>query len=167
MEIPQEDYNRLKEEIELLRQKVESYENTDISKVSIRNTIKDKPITDVWANERKGIFEYNRRSTGVWELFIKIAKELCLDLPKFIERKHSNYCFAERKYNYFDTVSDKKQHKLLTNLTDEEFTLASEMLNEMSAIYNKYYKKLHPTVLANLKNMDADDFSEFHVADLG
>lgn len=165
MEITREEYESMKRQIETLERKIESYEDQPINKTSLRRTVVDQPITGVYPDNKKGIFTYSRSTNGVWELFTKMAKELTKDLPVFIERK-TDHCYHNEVYNYFDGDDSDKLVKLISNFTDTEFQAASNMLNEMSVIYNKYYKQLHPTVKVRLKEMDRNEHDEFEIKDI-
>ncbi|MCR0257680.1 hypothetical protein MKC69_23905 [[Clostridium] innocuum] len=165
MEITREEYENMKQQIEALQRQIDNYDDKQLNKTSIRRTIVDAPITGVYADYLNGRFEYNRSTTGVWELFIKMAKELTRDLPRYRERKN-DYRYRGEVYNCFDNDDRHKIQKLFCNFTDEEFRAASNMLNEMSVIYNKYYKQLHPTVKVHLKEMDNDEYEDFELKDI-
>lgn len=165
MEITREEYENMKQQIEALQRQIDNFDDKLLNKTSIRRTIVDAPITGVDVNNKSGIFAYARRTSGIWDLFTKMAKELTKDLPRFRERM--NDCnYGGGTYNYFDSDDRNKIQKLFSNFTDEEFQAASNMLNEMGLIYNKYFKQLHPTVKVHLKEMDNDEYEDFEVKDI-
>lgn len=165
MEITREEYENMKQQIEALQRQIDNFDDKQLNKTSIRRTIVNAPITGVDVNSKNGIFVYDRRASGVWDLFTKMAKELTRDLPRYRERKvDCNY--RGGTYNYFDSDDRDKFQKLFCNFTDEEFQAASNMLNEMGVIYNNYFKQLHPTVTIHLKEMENDEYEDFEIKDI-
>ena len=60
---------------------------------------------------------------------------------------------------YMNWFGDTKPPKTIEELTEEQLAASVAMLDEMIEIYNRYYKKIHPSVLVNRLN-DVED--EYH-----
>ncbi|MEG2489420.1 hypothetical protein, partial [Anaerorhabdus sp.] len=143
---------------------LDKLERKQINKTSLKNYINNEPISGVKTDECLGIFAYSRHNSIAWELFIKLTKELVREIPEITERKTK---YRNSKYGYFEHNGIYEKQKLISNFTDEEFRISVDMLNEMTVIYNKYYKELHPTVNVKFAHQENDDFIPVKIEDIG
>lgn len=97
-----------------------------------RNIKSDKPI-----------FGYRRGyDQDVWNAFIKLAKAVHTKSPQYYM---STTCSGG--YDPYIRSTSEETPRTVDQLSNEQIKISAEMLNEMIAIYNRYFMMLHEQVI--------------------
>lgn len=154
MEITYEEYCELKNRVLTLEEQLKAA-RLPKKGVALAYLVKQRPISHIQPIDNKAIygFRYSTMNSDAWLEFVKLAK--IIHAP--------NYYYKARRMGdpvgYMNWFGDTKPPKTIEELTEEQLAASVAMLDEMIEIYNRYYKKIHPSVLVNRLN-DVED--EYH-----
>lgn len=141
MYIPDEEYLELKRQIESLSRRLE---------VSCRPRnfaeVVEKPYGYVrCVDDKKLIFMPDRTShDDAWKYICWLGKCIHKEVSKFHRYKGSSCVIKD---------NSPRTPRLITEMTDEQMILSANMMNEIVAVYNKYYKMANTHVMYTDGNM--------------
>lgn len=142
MEISEREYYELKEQVRQLQNKVDGIK--DKPRGDLASAVRELPIDYIASEEAIPVFEYRKRASDTWQVFLRLAKLLHTPSPKFyMDRSHPGYGARP----YIRQSGRMLPPKRISGLTEEQLNASVEMLNEMIPIYNKYFKETHSKVL--------------------
>lgn len=162
MEITQEEYLELQNKLAELQKQV-----NDMTKKP-RNTfaglVAEMPIDritiDNYKDRRTEVAEYDSTSGDAWLLFVKLAK--------LIHQKEYYY-IAERAIGpckgWLRQHGKREVPTRIDQLSIEQLKTSINMLDEMVAIYNKYFKSIHTGVYVNNLHDEPGKFRFVEVSD--
>lgn len=86
-------------------------------------------------------------NSDAWNCFCKLAKLLHENADEFY--MSTSYCHSNEKYIRSNVVLSASKFEELTN---EQMRLSGQMIDEMIAVYNKYYMATHVSVIYDAKD---------------
>lgn len=150
MEIPYEEYIQLKNRVSELEEQLKCSTGNRI--LNFSSLVDVMPISSIRLiddhDSSQGV-KYSDfiNGNGAWDCFVKLAKLIHLKDPSYIaERRNWNKDLYYRSYDY------KNQPKRICDLTPEQVRVSINMMNELIAVYNRYFTELHKGVLVTELN---------------
>ena len=147
MEISEKEYLELREQVRQLQLKVEGVSSPP---KDLRSRVSETPITFVRnIEEDMPTFDYlHSANDDAWIAFVKLAKIIHKPSDRF-------YMSTEHPGSnkpYIRSYRQGEAPRKITELSEEQIQVSVDMLNELIPIYNKYFQKLHQTVLYSENN---------------
>lgn len=151
MEISEREYYELKDQIRQLQYKVEG---TSSPPKDLRSRVADTPISHVRnVKEDAPIFDYMHASSDdAWIAFVKLAKMIHKPSDKFYMGTAVAYGSIRNAEPYIRSYRNGEAPRKITEMSEEQVQISVDMLNELIPIYNKYFQKIHETVLYSENN---------------
>ncbi len=150
MEISEKEYLELKEQVRQLQLKVEGVGSPP---KDLRSRVAETPISHVRnVKDDAPVFDYmHSANDDAWIAFVKLAKIIHKPSDKFYMGTTAiGWGSGERPYirSYRCGEAPRK----ITEMSEEQMQTSIDMLNELIPIYNKYFQKIHGTVLYSENN---------------
>lgn len=144
MEISEREYYQLREQVQTLQGKVESMSAS--KRTNLLGAMNEAVISSVQnITAGKPIFGYSRfNNNDVWPLLLQMAKAIHEPSNVFYM---STACPNGYPHPYIRSTAGARKPRKLTDLSESQFDLSAQMLNEMIPIYNRYFKFTHQRVL--------------------
>ena len=159
MEITYEEYCELKNRVLTLEEQLKAA-RLPKKGIALAYLVKQRPISHIQPIDNKAIygFRYSTMNSDAWLEFVKLAK--IIHAPNhYYKARRQDVSWKGNAIGYMSSSGDTKPPKTIEELTEEQLAASVAMLDEMIEIYNRYYKKIHPSVLVNRLN-DVED--EYH-----
>lgn len=146
MEISEMEYYQLKMQVQNLQEQVASIkEPKRTNLVSAMNEGVISKVTNIV--DGKPVFGYvTSCNSDVWPLMLQMAKSVHDPSDLFYMDRSCVYPHLHRPYIRCIFQKSGKVRKIL-DLTECQFELSAQMLNEIIPIYNRYFKLTHQRVL--------------------
>lgn len=137
------EVDRLQKMVDDLETKVKTVPRSNLAAVTTETPIWDYTNTNNPDTMEKVVFayRYDKSSSPPWKPFTMLAKELCRTDPVFY--MGSTYPGSKTPYVRADSFGELP--KRFENIPFEKLVLAGEMIDEMTRIWNRYYKMVHKT----------------------
>lgn len=140
MEISITEYNALMFQISTLQKTVDALQK--LPPKNIKNMLKEQVIDRVTnLDDSRPIFGYGEGQAEAWNYFLQIAKVIHTPSKLF----YLGTACGDRPY--IRCESTRNSPKRIKELTAEQVAMSVQMLNEITPIYNRYFKLLHSKVM--------------------
>lgn len=145
MELQEKELLKLEEQVKQLQEQIRKIKG--VKKRTLIDKLEETPITNIREEEGKLIYS-SRAGVNPWNSMITIAKEVLKAPYEIIEMKS----YTLGSYYTFEVPNDKQKIRF-EKLDDEVYKEIINMLNELSKVYNKYYKMFHSTALVKFVDL--------------
>lgn len=154
VEIPYEEIEELKRQAEEINRRIKELS----APKQIAPYVTERPLSHPRnLKQNEPVFGYTRYvDQDVWNAFIKLAKAIHTKSPQFYMGTTS-----PGSPNLYIRSTYAETPRTIDQLSAEQVKVSAEMLNEMIAIYNRYFLMLHEQVL-----YDPRDGSGVHLIDV-
>lgn len=141
--VPCEELEELKRQAEEINRKIRELS----APKQIAPYVTEKPLSAPRKlKDDKPLFGFtDYYDQDAWNAFVKLAKTVHTKSPQFYMSSVSNYRGIGGKPYIRSTV--KKIPRTIDQLSTEQIKISAKMLNEMIAIYNRYFVMLHKQVI--------------------